>query len=223
MSWVATFAKSSVGKKNVMAITGLALCGFLVTHLLGNFLLLVSPEAFNKYGHALITNPLLIPAEIVLALLFFSHIGLALKLTRDNHHARSERYHMKVRSGHGATFASSTMIYTGLITLVFLVLHLIHFKFGPVYEIEYDGVVMRDLYKTVFETFQNPGIVAWYVFASLSLALHVSHGFQSSFQSLGFRHPKYTPFISLISKLYAVFIGVGYSALPICLYLKGGN
>jgi succinate dehydrogenase / fumarate reductase cytochrome b subunit len=218
-----SFFNSSVGKKQVLALTGLALCGFLVTHLAGNLLILCSAESFNTYAHKLITNPLLIPAEIVLASLFLSHIGLAIKLTVENKAARPVGYYVKTRSGRGATFASSTMPVTGMIVLVFMILHLIHFKFGPEYFATYNGIEMRDFHKLIMETFSKPGYVAWYVFAQICLGIHVSHGFSSAFQSLGINHPKYTPSLNCISKLYALAITVGFCLIPIWCYLKGGN
>jgi len=215
---------SSVVKKQVMGITGLMLCGFLVSHLITNSLMYVSGELFNTAAHALITNPLIIPAEIILGLVFLSHIGLAIKLTLENRSARPEAYYMKRKpTGRGATFASSTMIYTGLIVLVFLILHILEVKFGPEYLVTYNGVEMRDLYKLLIEIYSNPIVVIWYVFAVCALGIHVSHGLWSAFQSIGFNHPRYTPLLQKIAKVYAVVIAVGFSALPIYCYLQGVN
>lgn len=206
-----------------MAVTGLLLCGFLLTHLIGNCLIYLGAETFNTYAHALISNKAIYIAEAILASIFLAHIGLAVRLTVENNNARPQNYHAKVNTGLGATFASSTMPYTGILILVFMVLHLIHFKFGPEYYDVYNGVEMRDLYRTVVEYFQSPINVAWYVFAMIGLGIHVSHGFWSAFQSLGFSHPKYTPMLKTVSKLYAIFITVGYSALPIYCFIQGGR
>lgn len=216
------YLSSSVGKKQIMAVTGLLLCGFLVTHLIGNCLMYVSAETFNMYAHALITNPLIIPAEIVLATIFLGHIGMAIKLTIENNQARPEKYFMKVNTGRGSTFASATMPYTGMLILIFLGLHLWNFKFGPVYYATYDGLEVRDLYRTVVEYFQSPLNVVWYVFAMIALGIHLSHGFWSAFQSLGFNHPKYNCTLRCAAKVFAVVISLGYIALPIWAYMKGG-
>ncbi|MFZ8934819.1 MAG: succinate dehydrogenase, partial [Bacteriovoracaceae bacterium] len=112
---------SSITKKQLMAITGLSLCLFLLGHLIGNCLIYVGPEAFNTYGHTLITNPLIYVAEAGLAAMFLIHIVLAIKLTMENKAARPVNYYMKKSSGRGETFASNTMPYTGLIILIFLV------------------------------------------------------------------------------------------------------
>ncbi|MBT3981020.1 MAG: succinate dehydrogenase cytochrome b subunit [Bacteriovoracaceae bacterium] len=217
-----TYLQSSIGKKQVMALTGLALCGFLVVHLLGNLLIFVGPKAFNSYAHALITNPLIIPMEAGLALLFFSHIALGVKLTAENKKARPKSYYMKTNSGRGATFASSTMPITGVIILVFLVLHLINFRFGEFIGATYNGVDMRDLYIPVVQHFSNPAVVLWYLFAHLALAVHVSHGLASAVQSFGFSHPRYSPILKIIAKAYAFVIFVGFSSIPVWIYLTGG-
>ena len=223
MKWLTTYLKSSIGKKNVMGITGLLLCGFLVTHLAGNFLILCSPQAFNEYAHALITNPLILPAELGLAALFLSHIFMGIKLVMENKKARPENYVMKVHTGRGSTFASSTMPYTGLIILVFLILHLLHFRFGEVYYMTYDGVKMRDLHRLIMETFSSPYYVAWYVFAQSALGVHLSHGFQSAFQSIGFNHPKYTPILKKISLAFAIIVAMGFNIIAVWCYLQGGQ
>lgn len=221
MSLVQSFAKSSVGKKQVMALTGLALCGFLVTHLLGNLLILLGPDAFNLYAYKLTSNPAIYVAEAILVLLFLSHLGMALKLTIENKLARPVGYYKRVPTGRGSTFASSTMPITGLIILVFLVTHLINFKYGTYYSTSVDGQEMRDLYRVVVEYFANPAYVAWYVVAMIAAGIHTSHGFWSSFQSLGFSHGKYNCSIKFISKVYGIVIALGFSGLAIFCHLKG--
>jgi len=217
------YLNSSIVKKQIMGVTGLLLCGFLVSHLITNSLIFIDPNLFNMAGHALVTNPLIYLAEAILASIFLVHMFLAAKLTIENSKARPQKYYMKKRTGRGATFASATMPYTGLIILVFLVLHLINFKFGPVYEVMVDGVAMRDLARLEMEHFAKPYNVAWYVFAVAALGIHVSHGFWSAFQSLGFNHPKYNGAIKCVAKLFGIAMFVGYAALPIFCYLQGVN
>lgn len=214
---------SSIIKKQMMGVTGLLLCGFLVSHLIGNLLILYSASVFNHYAHALITNPLLYPAEAILALIFLSHIFMAIKLTIENHQARPDKYYVKSKTGAGATFASSTMPYTGFIILVFMIKHLLDFKFGPLFEVTYNEVVMRDIHQTVLLHFENPLNVCWYIFAMICLGIHVSHGFWSAFQSIGFDHPKYNCCIKCASKVFAIIVTIGYSTIPIWSYLQGGN
>lgn len=210
MSWLLATVSASIGKKQCMALSGLALCGFLVVHLLGNFLVFLGPEKFNGYAHFLETHPLLIPAEIGLAFLFLVHIGLAARVTRQNWAARPHGYAVKATEG-GRSLASGTMWLSGLITLVFLVLHLIHFKFAADEE-------KGDLHKLVLTTFHSLPYVVWYVFAVCVLGLHVGHGLKSAFRSLGLEHPKYTLALLWLSRLFGVAIAIGYASIPIWAY-----
>lgn len=220
-SAVSHYCRSSIGRKHLVAITGLLLCGFLVGHLSGNLLLLVGPDAFNLYAHKLVSlGALLYVIEAGLALVFLVHLYLAIRLNIENAKARG-KYQMKTRTGRGTTFMSATMPYTGLVLLVFLILHLMNLKFGTNYPTQVDGVQMRDIYRTTMEYFSNPGSVAWYVFAMVCAALHTAHGFASAFQSLGLNHPKYYPKIKVISYLYALTVGGGFAFLSIWAYMKG--
>ena len=205
-----------------MAVTGLALCGFLVAHLAGNFLIFCGAEAFNTYAHILTSNSFIYVAEVLLAGIFLTHISLAVVLVWQNREARGQRYYLKTPTGRGAVFASSTMPITGLLTLVFLVLHLMHFKFGPDYQIIHSGVEMRDLYRLLVEYFSSELNVTWYIFAQVALGIHLSHGFSSAFQSLGFSHPRHTPRLKILGKVFAIVITVGFSSLPLYLHIKGG-
>ena len=110
---------------------------------------------------------------------------------------------------------------TGLVLLVFLVLHLINLKFGSYYEVTIDGVVMRDLTRTTLEYFSSPIATAWYVVAMLTAALHTSHGFASAFQTLGWNHHKYFKNVRRLGLIYAVTVGGGFAFLSIWCHLKG--
>ncbi len=214
------YLTSSIGKKQIMAITGLGLVGFTVSHLIGNFLLFLGPDAFNTYAHTLTSNPLIYLAEVGLGSMFLLHLVLAAITQLQNRAARPIGYLAKKSTGRGETFASKTMAYTGLILLAFVIIHLINFKFGSVYESTIEGETVRDLYKTVIEYFSNPLYVVWYCFAMVALGIHTSHGFQSTLQTWGLRHPKYTPMIEIIGMLYAIFVTVGFSACAIYCYLQ---
>jgi succinate dehydrogenase / fumarate reductase cytochrome b subunit len=214
---------SSIGQKQIMAVTGLLLCGFLLTHMLGNLTLFIGSDAFNKYSHALTSNPLIYLAEAVLLGIFVSHIVMAFKVVIANKKARPIAYHAYKKSGLGATFASSTMAYSGLIALVFLVIHICGLKYGTHYSTEIGGVLMRDIYKTTIEYFQDPLHVLGYLVAMISLGVHTSHGFWSAFQSLGLNHPKYMPKLKCASLAFGLIIGIGFSTFPIFCYLQGGH
>ena len=159
-----------------MGVTGLLLCGFVLSHLLGNLTLFFGPGAFNKYAYTLTSNPLIYLAETILLLIFLVHTFLAIKLVIENRAARPVPYaYSRKHSGRGATFASSSMPFTGLLTLVFLVLHIRGLKFGPVYETEVNGIIMRDMYRTTIEYFQDPLHVLFYIVAVTSLGVHFSY------------------------------------------------
>lgn len=210
-------------RKFLMALTGLGLCVFLVAHLAGNLLIFGGAEAFNTYSHKLVSNPfVLIPLEVGLLGLFLYHIYLAIRVTVTNRRARPHGYHEKKRAGHPSrkSLASSTMIFSGLLVLVFTVIHLKTFKYGPHYESATPGV--RDLHRLVLEVFSNPFYVAWYVLCMILLGLHLAHGFSSAFQSLGVDHPRLTPKILALGKIFALVIAGGFLSLPVWVFFAGG-
>ena len=214
---------SSIGKKQIMGVTGLLLCGFVLTHLLGNLTLFVGSDAFNKYSHTLTSNPLIYLAEAGLVLIFLAHLFMAIKLTIENKKARPIEYYSRTKSGRGSTLASSSMIYSGIITFVFLIIHITGLKYGTHYDTNVGGVEMRDIYKTTIEYFQDLTHVGIYLVAVITLGIHVSHGFWSAFQSLGLNHPKYMPKLHLASKLFGLLVAVGFSTLAIFCHLQGGH
>jgi succinate dehydrogenase / fumarate reductase cytochrome b subunit len=214
---------SSVTKKQIMGVSGLLLCGFVLTHFLGNLTIFVGSDAFNKYSYALTSNPLIYLAEVVLLAIFLVHLLMAIKLVIENNAARPIQYHMRKHSGRGATFASSTMPISGVLTLIFLVIHILGLKYGTHYETEVHGVVMRDIYRTTIEYFQDPLHVLFYIIAVTSLGVHVSHGFWSAFQSLGLNHPKYTPKLKCAAWVFGILVSVGFSSLAIFCYFQGAK
>lgn len=215
------YFRSSIGRKQLVAITGLLLCGFLVSHLSGNLLLMVSSDAFNLYAHKLASlGGLLYVLEGGLAFVFMLHLGLALKLNLENLGSRG-KYAKKSWTGRGTNFMSATMPWTGLILLVFLILHLMNLKFGSYYMTVVDGVEMRDLTRTTMEYFQSLGNTIWYVVAMTAAALHTAHGFASAFQSMGWNHAKYFKNVKRLGYLYAIVIAGGFALLSVWCHLKG--
>src|SRR5688572_5288834 len=158
---------TSVGSKFLVALTGLALVGFLIGHLAGNLLILVGPETFNSYSHALITNPLVIPAELGLIALLLLHLFKAIQHVVRGRVARPQSYTKQVWAGGPSrkSFGSATMVISGVILLVFLIVHLATLKFGAYYGTAAMAAEprMRDLYRLVVETFQSPAVVVFYV------------------------------------------------------------
>lgn len=221
---------STVGRKFLLAVTGLCLLGFIVVHLVGNMLLLVGPEAFNAYAHKLMSlGPALYLAEAVLLALFLIHVVTAIAVTLGNWRARPGGYKKSRDQGDPSrmTFSSKTMIWTGLVLLVFLIVHLITFKYGPGieqgYVAELEGEQVRDLYRLVVEWFGNGLYVAYYVISMGLLGFHLRHGFWSAFQSLGGFHPRLTPLAYGLGVLAGVILAIGFLGLPIWFYLGGGT
>ena len=214
------FFSSSVGTKFLIGGTGLLLFAYLVLHLAGNAIIFFGQEAFNEYAHALISNPLVIPAEIGLLLIFLLHIYKTIRMWFANQAARPLSYAKKATAGHTSrkSVASTTMILSGLVIAIFVVIHVRQFKFGSFYLVEGSDAV-RDLYRTEIEVFQQPVWVAFYVICTLLVALHLRHGIASAFQSLGFDHPTYTRKIVTWGIIGAVIIGGGLAIIPMWVYL----
>lgn len=201
-----------------MGVTGLAWSLFVLSHMIGNMLIFVGPDAYNKYSHALITNPAIYLAEAGLLLTLAFHVYDGIMLTMKNKWARPQKYAMPTNGKKAARFQSKWMIFHGSMILIFVILHLITFKYGTHYSTTVDGVEMRDLHKLVIEVFQSPGYVAWYVVCMILLGLHLSHGFYSAFASIGFYHPRYSPVLSKVGYLYAVIIALGFISQPVYVY-----
>lgn len=218
---------SSVGKKILMALTGLAMIIFLIEHLSGNLLLFnKNPDPFNKYSHFLISfGWIIIVAELILIAILIFHIVSGVSVFLGKKKARPVSYKKTANAGGPSkkTISSTTMIYTGILIFVFLAIHLKTFKFGSYYTTNVDGVEMRDLYRLVIEVFQKPGYVIWYVAAMAFLGFHLRHGFWSAFQSLGAYHPRYMPIIYAIGIIVAIVLAVGFLGIPIWIYFTGAS
>jgi len=211
---------SSVGTKLLVGVTGLLLVAYMVLHLAGNVLIFLGRDTFNEYSHQLISNPLIVPIEIGLLLVFLVHIYKTVTMWMRNKAARPVRYQKKELAGHTSrkSLASSTMIASGLIVMLFVTIHVKQFKFGSFYLASGSDTV-RDLYRTEIEVFRNPLWVAFYVIATLLVGLHMRHGISSAFQSLGIDHPRYTRRIVAIGMAVAVVVGGGLALIPIWAYL----
>jgi succinate dehydrogenase / fumarate reductase, cytochrome b subunit len=220
MSSLSRFLSSSVGTKILVALTGLGFAAFLVTHLAANLLVLVDTQAYHRYSHALISNPLIYIAEAGLVLLFLTHAYKAVFVTLRNRDARGQRYAVKKPAGHGSrkSLASSTMIVTGIWLLLFIVIHLKTFKFGPWYDTP-DG--MRDLSRLVHEVYREPLHVVFYVLSMIVVGMHLSWGLSSAFQSMGIEHPRYNGLIRGTGLAVAIVMALGFAAIPVVIYLGG--
>lgn len=216
---------SSIGSKFLIAFTGLALLIFLIAHLAGNLLFIAGPDAFNEYSHKLISNPLIYLAEIGLLAVFVLHIIKTVGLVAGSYAARPQGYAKrkwaKTKNDRSRkSVSSSTMIVTGTITLLFVVTHLLTFKFGTYYETS-EG--LRDLYRLQLNVFSNPGYVAFYVVAMGVILFHLWHGVSSAMQSFGFNNPTWAPRFIVGGRVLAVVLGVGFAILPIYTLIVGAG
>jgi len=220
MSSLLRFLSSSVGTKILIALTGLGFAAFLVTHLAANLLVLVDVHGYNSYSHKLISNPLIYGAEAVLVLLFVVHAVKAIAVTAKNRAARGGRYAVKTRAGHSSrkNLASTTMIVTGIWLLLFIVIHLKTFKFGPWYDTP-DG--MRDLSRLVHEVYAEPFHVVFYILSMVVVGMHLSWGLSSAFQSMGLEHPRYNGLIRGAGLAIAILMAIGFALIPAVIYLGG--
>lgn len=222
MNALRLYLRSTIGKKFLVGVSGLALSGFLLTHMAGNLLLLAGPQSYNTYSHKLITNPLLIIAEIGLLFMFVMHIALVVQLTLNNRAARPIGYDACARGAKRTCWAARTLILSGLLILCFTVLHLITFKWGTVYETEIEGTRMRDLYTLVNEKFKQPGYVAFYEVCLLVLMAHLSHGISASVQSLGVMSNN-DKGLRLLGRLTALLICGGFMIQPLYMFFVGAS
>lgn len=211
---------TTVGTKILVALTGLSLVGFLVIHLAGNLLILLGPEKFNAYSDALIKNPLIIPAELGLLALLILHIIKALSHVIRGRGARPVAYQKKVWAGGTSrkSWASTTMAISGTFLLLFIIGHLLTFKFGPYYPAAEEGV--RDIYRLTVEIFKQPSMVIFYVIAMGIVGMHLRHGISSAFQSLGLmKSPTWTNRLLGAGFTLALIIGGGFALIPVWVYL----
>jgi succinate dehydrogenase / fumarate reductase, cytochrome b subunit len=211
MSWFSSAIGSSVGKKLLMALTGLAFIGFLTAHLAGNFAIYGGKAAFNGYAEKLQSlGPLLYFFRAGLIVFALVHITTGLLLFLRNRNARPVSYAAYASAG-GRTLSSRTMPYTGLIILGFVVFHLFHFTF-----VNKTATTIFDL---VTAAFNRPEMVALYSALMVVVALHVRHGFWSAFQTIGANHPKYMPTVSALSIIAGAAVAAGFGLLPIVVSL----
>jgi succinate dehydrogenase / fumarate reductase cytochrome b subunit len=218
-----TFFLTTIGKKYLMGVTGLVWVGFVMAHMAGNMLILISPALYNAYGHAIVSNkPLLYVAEAALVFAIAAHASLGILLTKENRSARPRGYAVNPNGEKGASVASKTMAPQGALILAFVISHLNTFKYGSYYATNVNGVEMRDLHRLVLEVFRQPGYVVWYVVCLVLLGFHLSHGVGSIFQSLGLKNDKWAPTIKKLSVAYAVIVALGFLSQPIYVFFIAG-
>ena len=208
---------SSIVRKFIMALSGLFLIIFLITHLVINSLTLASSkDLFNEAAHFMATNPIIYAMQYVLALGFIIHIGMGIKLTIQNKRARSQEY-VYNKMSKNTDLSSRSMIVSGGLVIVFLALHLRDYFYQMKFVGLPEGTTDYDL---VVNLFTNPYYTAVYVIAFIVLGIHLNHGFKSAFQSMGANHKKYNPLIKIVSTVYSIVIALGFSTIAIFHFIN---
>ncbi len=219
MSIITEIFRSSLGKKYLMAISGLVLWAFVIGHMVGNLQVFLGPEPLNAYAAFLKSKPgLLWVVRLGLLIAVVLHILTALRLTRENRIARPMRYQRNKPPA--ASYASRTLLLSGLIIFAFVAYHLMHFTLGvtdPDYLQLRDSLGRHDVYRMTILGFSRPAVCLFYILSMGLLCLHLSHGVGSTFQSLGARNKGCGPIIDRISKVGAVVIFLGNSSMPLAV------
>src|SRR5436190_1964310 len=230
MNILSNIFKSSVGKKYVMAISGLIMFFFVIGHLAGNLQIFLGPEAINRYGHFLQSNPELIwPARLFLLLMLVLHIWAAVKLSAENKAARPVGYANWEPAG--ASYASRTMLMSGIIIFVFIIYHLLHFTVQWEYInlthqnfVDFtDPAKRHDIFKMMVVGFRNPWVSGFYILGMALLCLHLSHGVSSMFQSIGWKNQIYGRWLDKLARIAAVLIFLGYTSIPVAIWVGYGK
>lgn len=225
MSWFTNALSSTIGRKVLMALTGLFLIIFLIVHLSGNFQLLADDggRSFNTYAEFMTSNPIIVTISFTLYATFIIHIIWAVLLTLHNRKARPIGYAVS-KSSTNSKWSSRNMGILGTIIFIFLVIHMRSFWYemhwGDIPTATYDGEEYKDLYAVVSASFSQWWYVAIYVVSMLGLMFHLYHGFKSAFQTLGLNHPKYNPVIHTVGYAYSILVPAAFATIPIIMYLQ---
>lgn len=210
---------SSIGRKILMALSGLFLISFLIVHASVNALIFCNDKGktFTIGAHFMATNPIIRTIEIVLIFGFIIHIVQGLILWRKNRKARSVQYFYKDHAP-GVKWYSKSMTLLGTLILLFLIIHTQNFWIpNRIHQFQYGEEL--PLYEMIIEKFQNPVEVVIYLIGCLSLGWHLLHGFQSAFRSIGINHKKYNPLILKLSYSFAIILPSTLAMMPVSIYL----
>ena len=218
--WFTQLITSSIGRKLIMALTGLFLISFLVIHCTINAMIFLNDggETFSHWGHFMGTNPIIRTLEIGLVIGFLLHIIQGFKLVRENYVARPVKYKV-VSPPSNSKWYSRSMGLLGTLLLLFLIMHTSHFWIPNRTNQFVEGEELP-LYQMMLEIFSNPLIVILYVIGCISLFWHLLHGFASAFQSLGLNHLKYNSIISFLGVAFSVLVPLIFALMPIAIYFK---
>jgi succinate dehydrogenase / fumarate reductase cytochrome b subunit len=221
--WALTLYRSTIGKKVIMAVTGLVLVAFVIGHMLGNLQMFIGAAKINAYSAFLkSTGELLWLVRLGLLVAVLLHILMAWQLTMIKRQARPIDYHK--REPQVSTIASRTMRWGGVLLLVFIVFHILHFTTGTVFpaasrpDAMYPQFSPTDVYGNVISAFRTPWVVAFYVVAMLFLMLHLFHGAWSSVRTLGLNKPSRHPLQRRVATIVAIVVWLGFTAVPVAVF-----
>lgn len=225
MRWFFRFLGSTLGQKLIMSLTGFFLIVFLIVHLSGNLQLLIDDEgeSFNKYAYFMTHNPLILTVSYLLYFFILLHAIQGIVLYVANRKARPVRY--RINTFPRASWAARQMALLGILIFAFLLLHMGDFwlkmkmKELPVVQYADMGAPVQNLFWAVDQSFRHEWIVIAYLVGVVALAIHLWHGFQSAFQTLGLHHKRYTPVIQFLGMAYSILIPIGFAILPVYYYL----
>jgi len=206
----------------IVAVTGAILILFVIGHLLGNLQIFLGPEWINGYGeHLRELGPLLWIVRGSLLLVVILHIYYTIRLAIENRRARPDHY--KRQDTVKATFASRSMVFSGIILLAFIIYHLLHFSVrvtDPQFNtLPVDPLNHYDVYSMMIIGFSHPLVSGFYIFSMFLLCLHLSHGSSSFFQSLGLNNQKLAPRLAFAGRIFAWLLFIGYSSIPAAVLL----
>lgn len=219
MSWFFGYARSSIGAKQIMAVTGLLMVLFVTFHMLEHLIMFRGPDAYNNWAATLQgLGALKWAARAGLLLILVLHVAAAVMLVRENAAARPQKY--AVLKYRRTSFAARTMALTGLVIVAFIVYHLMHFTFGwiqPDYFHEHDASGHHDAYTMFVMGFRSTPILISYLVMVGLLCLHLAHGASSWLHTLGWKHPKYDRILEKIGPVLATILILGYFAPPLAI------
>jgi succinate dehydrogenase / fumarate reductase cytochrome b subunit len=209
---VARFYDSTIGKKAIMAVTGLILFGFVILHMLGNLQVFLGPEVMNHYAETLHGNPpLLWTARMILLISVALHIWASVQLTLLKKEARPVGY--VKRANVVSSWASRSMMLSGPIIAIFVVFHLLHLTTGTLHP----QFIELQAYENLVTGFLVVPVAVIYIIAMVLLGFHLSHGIWSMFQSVGFSHPRYTPMLKKFASVFSWLLVAGFISIPIAV------
>lgn len=235
MKWLVSFLTSSIGRKIIMSLTGLFLCTFLVVHMIGNLKLFADTDGhkFNEYTEFMTHNPLIkiVSYGTYFFILLHAIQGFFIAFANKAAIGGGKRYHGKEISPTEVRLSARNMAMLGTLVLAFILLHMWQFwaqmKMGTTEMISYEHGAydhpIKNLYVLVQDAFRYEWVVIVYLIGLVALAMHLMHGFQSAFQTLGLNHKKYTPLIKGLGLAYSILVPLGFATMPIYFYIIGMN